>query len=212
MKRAFLFLALTCIPLGAADAAGILLAQQGVMSRQFSPFTDTITTPGMGTVTIPSGATSVTITAGGAGGSGGGGDTSFGGGGGGGGGSAQAIFSIAVADWGATIAYSVGAGNQVGNPGEDTTVMQTITVGPIALNGGGGGAGGAGSGSGGSGGGGGMASGGDTNTPGNTGSDGVMGAGGAGGTGATGGGTGGEGGLGAVPGVAGDGSASFFWQ
>ena len=158
----------------------------------FTPVTNTYTS-GSGNETVPSGATSLTLTVVGAGGSGGGSYTDFGSdiynSGGGGGGAGYSIITRAVAsgDWSTTIAYSVGTSG-----GVSSTTTGSLSAGAVSLTGGGGGAGGsADSGSGGGGGTGGTASGGSTNTSGSAGGSGTasMSSGNPGGAGGASGGT-----------------------
>lgn len=139
----------------------------------FTPVTNTYTS-GSGNETVPTGASSLTLTVVGAGGSGGGSYVDFGsdiynsGGGGGGAGYSTITRAVASGDWSTTVAYSVGTSG-----GVSSTTTGSLAAGSVSLTGGGGGAGGsADSGSGGAGGTGGTASGGSTNTSGSAGSSG----------------------------------------
>jgi len=158
----------------------------------FTPVTNTYTS-GSGNETVPSGASSLTLTVVGAGGSGGNSYTDFGsdiynsGGGGGGAGYSIITRSVASGDWSTTIAYSVGTSG-----GVSSTTTGSIAAGAVSLTGGGGGNGtSANSGSGGGGGTGGTASGGSTNTSGAAGGSGSasMSSGNPGGAGGASGGT-----------------------
>lgn len=152
----------------------------------FTPVTNTYTSGTGATETVPTGATSVTITVDGGGGAGGYNSSTLGGGGGGG---ARSVRTIAVTG-GNTFTYTVGssvAGRSTagtGSTGNASSVSGTVSGGSVSMtaNGGAGGttsAGGAG----------GTATGGTTNTSGSAGTSG--GTTGAGGNGA-GGGTGGD--------------------
>jgi hypothetical protein len=185
----------------------------------FTPVTNTYTS-GSGNETVPTNASSVTITVVGAGGTGGSSYVDFGsdiynsGGGGGGAGYSTITRAVASGDWGTTIAYSVGTSG-----GVDSTTTGSLAAGAVSLTGGGGGAGGsADSGSGGTGGTAGTASGGSTNTSGSAGGNGSasMSSGNAGGAGGASGGTAyGDGADGAdAPGAAGavgGGVVTFAW-
>ena len=185
----------------------------------FTPVTNTYTS-GSGNETVPSGATSLTLTVVGAGGYGGGSYSDFvsdvynSGGGGGGAGYSTITRAVASGDWSTTIAYSVGAFG-----GVSSTTTGSIAAGAVSLTGGGGGNGtSADSGSGGVGGAGGSASGGSTNTSGSAGGDGSasMSSGNAGGAGGASGGTAyGYGGDGAsapgTSGAVGGGVVIFAW-
>ena len=184
----------------------------------FTPVTNTYTS-GSGNETVPSGATSLTLTVVGAGGSGGGSYTDSvsdiynSGGGGGGAGFSTITRAVASGDWSTTVAYSVGTSG-----GVSSTTTGSLAAGSVSLTGGGGGSGGsADSGSGGAGGTGGTASGG-TNTSGSSGGNGSasMSSGNPGGAGGASGGTGyGTGANGAdAPGSAGavgGGVVIFAW-
>jgi hypothetical protein len=174
----------------------------------FTPVTNTYTS-GSGNETVPTGASSLTLTVVGAGGTGGSSYTDSGsdiynsGGGGGGAGYSTITRAVASGDWSTTVAYSVGTSG-----GVSSTTTGSLAAGSVSLTGGGGGAGGsADSGSGGAGGTGGTASGGSTNTSGSTGGNGSASSssgnpGGAGGaSGGTAYGTGGDGAS--APGTAG---------
>jgi hypothetical protein len=185
----------------------------------FTPVTNTYTS-GSGNETVPTGASSLTLTVVGAGGTGGSSYTDSGsdiynsGGGGGGAGYSTITRAVASGDWSTTVAYSVGTSG-----GVSSTTTGSLAAGSVSLTGGGGGAGGsADSGSGGAGGTGGTASGGSTNTSGSTGGNGSASSssgnpGGAGGaSGGTGYGTGGDGAS--APGTAGavgGGVVIFAW-
>ena len=204
---------------GAVPSSGSLPLSKLAGTVNFTPVTNTYTT-GAGNETVPTSASSVTITVVGAGGSGGGSYTDFGSdiynSGGGGGGAGYSIITRAVAsgDWGTTIAYSVGTSG-----GVSSTTTGSLVAGSVSLTGGGGGNGGsADSGSGGAGGSGGTASGGSTNTSGSAGGNGSasMSSGNPGGAGGASGGTGyGYGADGAaapfIPGVVGGGVIIFAW-
>lgn len=138
---------------------------------QFFTFTQTITTTGAGSVTIPTGAKTGVIRAWGGCGSGSKANPDANHGGGGGGGGAKKTVVIKTSDHGGTISHNVGGGgtgvNVVGsgNAGTATTVTSSglsFTNLNISANGGGAGTNSAG-------GGGGTASGGDTNTTGSAG-------------------------------------------
>lgn len=148
----------------------------------FTPVTRTYTSGTGATETVPTGATSVTITVDGGGGSGGYNSSALGGGGGGGG---RSVLTIAVTG-GNTFTYTVGssvagrATNGAGTTGNASSVTGTPSGGSVSMtaNGGAGGQvnnGGAG----------GTATGGTTNTSGSAGDAGI--ADGAGGNGAGGG-------------------------
>ena len=185
----------------------------------FTPVTNTYTS-GSGNETVPTGASSLTLTVVGAGGTGGSsysdfvGDVYNSGGGGGGAGYSTITRAVALGDWSTTVAYSVGTSG-----GVSSTTTGSLAAGSVSLTGGGGGAGGsADSGSGGAGGTGGTASGGSTNTSGSTGGNGSASSssgnpGGAGGaSGGTGYGTGADGAY--APGSAGavgGGVVIFAW-
>ena len=196
---------------GAVPSSGTISIQNFYGTSNTPPFTPVTNTytSGSGNETVPSGATSLTLTVVGAGGSGGGSYTDFGSdiynSGGGGGGAGYSIITRAVAsgDWSTTIAYSVGTSG-----GVSSTTTGSLSAGAVSLTGGGGGAGGsADSGSGGGGGTGGTSSGGSTNTSGSAGGSGTasMSSGNPGGTGGASGGTAyGTGGDGAsAPGTSG---------
>jgi len=185
----------------------------------FTPVTNTYTT-GSGNETVPTNASSLTLTVVGAGGGGGGSYTDFGsdiynsGGGGGGAGYSTITRSVASGDWATTIAYSVGTTSAI-----SSTTTGSLTAGAVSLTGGGGSSGtSADSGNAGAGGAGGSASGGSTNTSGSAGSSGstssssgnVGGAGGA--SGGTGYGTGANGAdAPGSPGAVGGGVVIFAW-
>ena len=147
--------------------SGIQMALLG--STGFVPVTNTYTSGTAATETVPSGASSCTITVDGAGGSGAADDISFQPGGGGG--SARSVKAIAVTG-GNTFTYTVapqvaGVSSYAnGTNGTASTVTGSPSGGSVNMSGGGGGGGltgGAGGGAGGT------ASGGDTNTSGSAG-------------------------------------------
>ena len=192
---------------GAVPSSGTISIQNFYGTTAFTPVTNTYTS-GSGNETVPSGASSLTLTVVGAGGSGGSSYTDFGsdiynsGGGGGGAGYSIITRSVVSGDWSTTIAYSVGTSG-----GVSSTTTGSLSAGAVSLTGGGGGNGtSADSGSGGGGGTGGTASGG-TNTSGSAGGNGSasMSSGNPGGAGGASGGTAyGTGGAGAdAPGTAG---------
>ena len=204
---------------GAVPSSGAIGIRNFYGTTKFTPVTNTYTT-GSGNETVPTGATSLTLTVVGAGGSGGSSYVDFGSdiynSGGGGGGAGYSIITRAVAsgDWSTTIAYSVGTSG-----GVSSTTTGSLAAGAVSLTGGGGGAGGsADSGSGGAGGTAGTASGGSTNTSGSAGSSGStsMSSGNPGGAGGASGGTAyGDGADGAdapgSPGAVGGGVIIFAW-
>jgi hypothetical protein len=185
----------------------------------FTPVTNTYTS-GSGNETVPTGASSLTLTVVGAGGTGGSSYTDSGsdiynsGGGGGGAGYSTITRAVASGDWSTTVAYSVGTSG-----GVSSTTTGSLAAGSVSLTGGGGSSGtSADSGSGGAGGAGGSASGGSTNTSGSAGGNGSASSssgnpGGAGGaSGGTAYGTGGDGAS--APGTAGavgGGVVIFAW-
>jgi hypothetical protein len=185
----------------------------------FTPVTNTYTS-GSGNETVPTGASSLTLTVVGAGGTGGSSYTDSGsdiynsGGGGGGAGYSTITRAVASGDWSTTVAYSVGTSG-----GVSSTTTGSLAAGSVSLTGGGGSSGtSADSGSGGAGGAGGSASGGSTNTSGSAGGNGSTSSssgnpGGAGGaSGGTAYGTGGDGAS--APGTAGavgGGVVIFAW-
>lgn len=158
---------------GAVPSSGAIGIRNFYGTTKFTPVTNTYTT-GSGNETVPTGATSLTLTVVGAGGSGGASYTDspsdIYNSGGGGGGAGYSIITRAVAsgDWSTTIAYSVGTSG-----GVSSTTTGSLSAGAVSLTGGGGGNGtSADSGSGGAGGSGGTASGGSTNTSGSAGGNG----------------------------------------
>ena len=203
---------------GAVPSSGTISIQNFYGTTAFTPVTNTYTS-GSGNETVPSGASSLTLTVVGAGGSGGSSYTDFGsdvynsGGGGGGAGYSIITRSVVSGDWSTTIAYSVGTSG-----GVSSTTTGSLSAGAVSLTGGGGGNGtSADSGSGGGGGTGGTASGG-TNTSGSAGGSGTasMSSGNPGGAGGASGGTAyGTGGDGASapgsPGAVGGGVVIFAW-
>ena len=203
---------------GAVPSSGTISIQNFYGTTAFTPVTNTYTS-GSGNETVPSGASSLTLTVVGAGGSGGNSYTDFGsdvynsGGGGGGAGYSIITRSVVSGDWSTTIAYSVGTSG-----GVSSTTTGSLSAGAVSLTGGGGGNGtSADSGSGGGGGTGGTASGG-TNTSGSAGGSGTasMSSGNPGGAGGASGGTAyGTGGDGASapgsPGAVGGGVIIFAW-
>jgi hypothetical protein len=204
---------------GAVPTSGAISIQNFYGTSAFVPVTNTYTS-GSGNETIPTGATSLTLTVVGAGGTGGNSYVDFGsdiynsGGGGGGAGYSTITRAVVSGDWGGTIAYSVGTSG-----GASSTTTGSVTAGAVSLTGGGGSSGtSADSGSGGAGGAGGSASGGSTNTSGAAGGNGTasMSSGNPGGAGGASGGTGyGTGANGAdAPGSAGavgGGVVIFAW-
>jgi len=161
---------------GAVPSSGTISIQNFYGTSNTPPFTPVTNTytSGSGNETVPSGATSLTLTVVGAGGSGGSSYTDFGSdiynSGGGGGGAGYSIITRAVAsgDWSTTIAYSVGTSG-----GVSSTTTGSLSAGAVSLTGGGGNSGtSAGPSSGGDGGTGGTASGGSTNTTGSAGNPG----------------------------------------
>jgi hypothetical protein len=147
--------------------SGIQMALLGVVG--FVPVTNTYTSGTAATETVPTGATSCTITVDGAGGSGAFDGTTFQPGGGGG--SARSVKAIAVTG-GNTFTYTVapqvagvGGFDQNGTNGAASTVTGSPSGGSVNMSGGGG----QGGLTGGTGGAGGTASGGDTNTSGSAG-------------------------------------------
>jgi hypothetical protein len=204
---------------GAVPSSGAIGIRNFYGTTKFTPVTNTYTT-GSGNETVPTGATSLTLTVVGAGGSGGSSYVDFGsdiynsGGGGGGAGYSNITRAVASGDWSTTIAYSVGTSG-----GVSSTTTGSLAAGAVSLTGGGGGAGGsADSGSGGAGGTAGTASGGSTNTSGSAGGNGSTSsssgnAGGAGGaSGGTAYGTGGDGASApGTSGAVGGGVIIFAW-
>lgn len=182
----------------------------------FTPFNQTFGASS-GSVTVPSGASSLTIglsAAGGRGGNGASGNLDHGGGGAGSGADCFKTVAVVSADWGTTLSFTVGAGG--GITGGSSTVTGTIAAGTINMFASGGvGGTSATSSTSGTGGAGGTAAGGGTNHNGNGGSNGSNVAGGTGGAVPSGGtGKGGDAGYGfGSPGNAGlDGFATFAWS
>jgi hypothetical protein len=150
---------------GAQLVSGIQMALLGAF--RFPPVTNTYTSGTAATETVPTGASSCTITVDGAGGSGAFDDLTFQPGGGGG--SARSVKAIAVTG-GNTFTYTVApqvAGStftSTGTNGAASTVTGSPSGGSVNMSGGGGGGGHFSAG-----GGGGTATGGDTNTSGSAG-------------------------------------------
>lgn len=145
----------------------------------FTPFNQQFTS-GSGSVTVPTGASSLTIYVVGGGGKGGSGRQSGdpgGGGGGGSGGNSSITRAISSGDWGGTLGYSVGAGSTGANAGTSTS-SGSVAAGSAALSSTGGSDGQPGAGGGGSGGAGGTPAG-NSGSAGGSGSSGLGGSGGA---------------------------------
>lgn len=171
---------------GTSSGTALIMPTDFYGKGGFTPVTNTYTSGTGATETVPSGATSVTITVDGGGGAGGYNSSTLGGGGGGG---SRSVRTIAVVG-GNTFTYTVAAAVTgrgtagTGTSGNASSVSGTVSGGSVSMtaNGGGGGT----TTTGGSGG---TATGGTTNTSGSAGTSG--GTGGVGGNGA-GGGTGGD--------------------
>lgn len=99
----------------------------------FSQTTETITTTGAGTYTVPCGVTSITVQCWGGGGAGGGATGNPSGGGGGAGGAFSS--SVIAVTSGATFSYTLGAGANGGTgngaPGENTIFSNIIAIGGV---------------------------------------------------------------------------------
>lgn len=202
--------------------AGALTMMLGSGGFTFTPVTNTHSTPGSGSETVPPGATSLTITVRSGSGEAGGyyTDPEFGtfhGAGGGGGAQSTRTIAIAPSDWNGSLNYTVGgagAGGAIndaqdasndGIAGGNSSVTGTLNAGSVNMTctGGGGGLGGWNAGGSGGGGSAGTASGGTTNTNGSPGGNvsglsGGLGGAGGGGAPAGGGADGGDGGAGSV--------------
>jgi hypothetical protein len=120
-------------------ASGTISMSQFQNKTAFSAFSDTFTTAGSGTVTIPYGASTVTLSITGAGGPSGSPasypnqDKHISGGGGGGGGYIN--WTISVAGYGGnTMSYVVGSGAVYGAPNRDSSVTW-LSISPTAFGG-----------------------------------------------------------------------------
>lgn len=171
-------------------------------TNNFVPFSNTFVS-GSGSVSVPAGASNLTVKVVGGGGGGGTGHSGVdpgGGGGGGSGGLSPVTRSISSGDWGGSLSYSVGAGAAFGGVGNTSSSGGSVASGSVATSATGGLPGANGAGGGGAGGSGGIP-GGATGNGGSTGSGGSGAAGpngdgqGAGGNGQSSSGGGGTGGV-----------------
>ena len=137
---------------GAVPNAGTISIQNFYGTSNTPPFTPITNTygAGSGSETVPTGATSLTITAYGTGGSGGYGyDASgvgdgpfYGGGGGGSGALVVRTISVSSGDYGGSVSWTVPAGGY--GSGGNTTATGSLTAGSISVSAGGGASGGSG--------------------------------------------------------------------
>lgn len=126
-------------------ASGAISLSDFYNASAFEAYQDSLSTPGSGSHTIPTGASSLTISIWGAGS--GGGKQEYGSDAGGGGGAfMQYTIAIAASDWGNSLSYTVGTkgtgktstGAGQGTSGSASSISGSLNAGSLSMNAGGG--------------------------------------------------------------------------